>query len=476
MTSLPGSDRPETSINPPTAGDSESSGAAAVPTNAVERVIERFGGIRPMADKLGVPVSTVQGWKKRASIPAPRQAEVRAAAARLDLAIDEADLVAAFPAESPASDAPAPEAPALEAPAPDAPAADSPAPEPAAAPPTEPVAAEPVSVPAEPKASEPAPEPVRAADAAPPPEEKATFTMTAPTESNTDGANPGTPASPVHSHIYAPPARSGGGAGAVAVAAALLAILGAGVAVTAPLWSPDFLAKSIQVDAIQSRVGTLEQSLGLSATANTALGERLAALETAVGALDRTVASLPAAQAAGAVAIGQLRNALAGSGPFAIELAAVTVSGIADEATLKALAPLQARAATGIPTRSDLNERFAWLVPEVIRADFGDTDASGLGQRMWGWMSGVAGVLRLPAVATPPATDEQSTPNLIARAGTMLERGELAAAADLVAMLPGAAGGAAGPWLDDARARLAADAASQQITRRVAAVLPVAGK
>jgi hypothetical protein len=45
-----------------------------------DRVIERFGGIRPMANKLGVPVTTVQGWKKRGVIPANRAALIEQAA------------------------------------------------------------------------------------------------------------------------------------------------------------------------------------------------------------------------------------------------------------------------------------------------------------------------------------------------------------------------------------------------------------
>ncbi len=39
-------------------------------------IIERFGGIRPMASKMGVPVTTVQGWKKRNVIPGNRRGDV----------------------------------------------------------------------------------------------------------------------------------------------------------------------------------------------------------------------------------------------------------------------------------------------------------------------------------------------------------------------------------------------------------------
>ena len=43
-------------------------------------IIEAFGGIRPMANKLDVPVSTVQGWKQRDTIPENRAADIVAAA------------------------------------------------------------------------------------------------------------------------------------------------------------------------------------------------------------------------------------------------------------------------------------------------------------------------------------------------------------------------------------------------------------
>lgn len=42
-----------------------------------DAIIEKFGGIRPMATKLGVPVTTVQGWKKRNAIPGHRRDLIR---------------------------------------------------------------------------------------------------------------------------------------------------------------------------------------------------------------------------------------------------------------------------------------------------------------------------------------------------------------------------------------------------------------
>lgn len=50
-------------------------------------IIERFGGIRPMANKMNIPVTTVQGWKQRNAIPASRRDDIikAASANRLDL-------------------------------------------------------------------------------------------------------------------------------------------------------------------------------------------------------------------------------------------------------------------------------------------------------------------------------------------------------------------------------------------------------
>ena len=105
MTSRPGperagSDRPI----PEQDGDGNAAPPGAPPaagagSGAVDRIVERFGGIRPMAHKLDIPVTTVQGWKKRGAIPLARHADLRAAAARHAVALDDADLDAATPTE-----------------------------------------------------------------------------------------------------------------------------------------------------------------------------------------------------------------------------------------------------------------------------------------------------------------------------------------------------------------------------------------
>lgn len=55
------------------------------------RIIEVFGGINPAARILGIPPTTVQGWKERGYIPASRQSAVLRVAQDQGLPITEAD-------------------------------------------------------------------------------------------------------------------------------------------------------------------------------------------------------------------------------------------------------------------------------------------------------------------------------------------------------------------------------------------------
>lgn len=76
-------------------------------TKSIEKateIIERFGGIRPMSNKTDIPVTTIQGWKKRNSIPSGRLDEILSAAKNhnVDLS-DLTDQVSANQNEKPAA-------------------------------------------------------------------------------------------------------------------------------------------------------------------------------------------------------------------------------------------------------------------------------------------------------------------------------------------------------------------------------------
>lgn len=48
-------------------------------------IIEKFGGIRPMSSKTNIPVTTIQGWKKRGAIPKGRRDEILSFAVQNDI-------------------------------------------------------------------------------------------------------------------------------------------------------------------------------------------------------------------------------------------------------------------------------------------------------------------------------------------------------------------------------------------------------
>ncbi len=58
----------------------EAAPSSGRPSISDNEIIKRFGGIRPMATKLGVAVTTIQGWKERGHIPAGRWQQIAVAA------------------------------------------------------------------------------------------------------------------------------------------------------------------------------------------------------------------------------------------------------------------------------------------------------------------------------------------------------------------------------------------------------------
>lgn len=72
------------------------------PLDNAADIIDRFGGIRPLASKINVAVTTVQGWKKRDAIPANRYNALIAAAKKYD--VDLSDIIDDAPAPASTQD------------------------------------------------------------------------------------------------------------------------------------------------------------------------------------------------------------------------------------------------------------------------------------------------------------------------------------------------------------------------------------
>ena len=57
----------------------------------VDRIIEKFGGVRAMAGKIGRPPSTIQDWKNSGFVPARQQQNVLDKAREHGIALGTAD-------------------------------------------------------------------------------------------------------------------------------------------------------------------------------------------------------------------------------------------------------------------------------------------------------------------------------------------------------------------------------------------------
>lgn len=574
MTSRPGSERPGTDRD----GDGASTGNAAV-----DRIVERFGGIRPMAHKLDTPVTTVQGWKKRGAIPLARHADLRSAAAKHRIKLDDADLDAATPSEDRTTDAaaaavipPADAVPVVDpvvdpvpaaSPADTIPGADTPAAgtnagqvnelqsSDALIPPATPIGAT-DSLSDTPKSETEKADEVKdplKSDATKPgaASDEPKTTASAWTPSDTTGSagysrtesEPSRPTiAPTPSYIDEP--RSGSG---FATALSVVALLVGAAALSAPWWGPALPgwpspaapaassaaapadpALRAQIQQLVDRVGKLEQrpaaapanggnggdTAGLAALtqridalekrptasadagdARKELADRISALEQKVSAaagnaqaaqelrgevdsLKQQVTSVnqavtqrqDAASAAQALvlAAGQLRSSLSGGQPFQQDLQAVRALNIADAGVTQPLDALAPYAAKGIPTRAQLTDRFEPLAGEIVRADIRGEGSSWIDSAV-GKLSTLVTVRREGGGVVGTTTDA-----VVARAEAALAAGNLAKAVEELSTLQGPAAQTAGPWLTDAKARLAADQAARQLNDRAIALMTTA--
>ena len=210
-----------------------------------------------------------------------------------------------------------------------------------------------------------------------------------------------------------------------------------------------------RIARLEERGGAAGESLQPAARAE-GLSAAVADISKRVGALERTD-TMAAGTAIGAqatvLAVGQLREALRGTAPFAAELQAVGAVAADNPEITKAIAALEPYAASGIPTLATLRRDFDRLAGEITRAARaleGD-----------GWFEWAAN--RLMSLVTVRRTtdsgDLNSVDAVVARAETSLKAGDLMAAVEELEGLAGPPGAAAAPWLRGARARLAAERA-----------------
>lgn len=221
--------------------------------------------------------------------------------------------------------------------------------------------------------------------------------------------------------------------------------------------SPETESPTIESDAqltpLVQALNDAESKLASMSGTITALTERIAALEAAAPS-----AAMPE-QLAFAFGLRELERALAGSGPFEIELQAVAkLAGLGPQEPT--IAELQKYAAEGIPSRSTLITGFAPVAGAVVRADAVDRQL-GISGWLYSWISALITVRPVGERAGDDA------PAIVARAEARLAGGDLEAAVQELGGLRNSAALAAAPWLADAQARLSAEQALAKLNAQL---------
>jgi uroporphyrinogen-III synthase len=254
---------------------------------------------------------------------------------------------------------------------------------------------------------------------------------------------------------------------------------------TTTVATSDLAALAQKIAALETRVAALQvqpEATGAAVDAaqvqklsgeNTQLRNDLQALKEQLDALDQAVVARrdDAGAVAFVLAVGNLGSALSTARPFAAELSAVTELAAKDpalSASVKELtAPLAARAANGVPTLLELRARFPAAARAIVDAAkqeeqpaVAQTEAREWYETPLAWLASagefVTSQVSVRPVGDVPGDDPGAR---VARAEVRLSENALDAAVAELEGLTGAAAAAAGAWLDDARARLAAERA-----------------
>lgn len=500
-------------------GGASGSPAESARALATDTIIDRFGGVRPMAGKLGLQVDEVQGWRKRGFIPQRHAGDLATAAAAHGIALTSVEIEAAILRDADLSEQERRGlaemekelAAKLEKPADKAQAAPPPLPPPP-----------PAAASVKPAAATTGSTATKPASLTPPPRSGGkglagtAFILSlaalgvagygqwqmmrsvAPVQ---EAPAPVVDIEPLQTELAAQKAANASNRDALVALTARLAALEAqptppspapemgeaAPAMPAPT-APDAgvalpdLEPLLQAQRdLAARLDRLEQAPGQEPADLAPVTERIAALEQQAGGLsslaegqvglreqilaltERVQALESRRQQASAgeglvVAIGRLHSALVSGRPYERELRAVKALA-ADQPALQAeLAPLEASAGTGLTGDVALHQQFRDLAPEILRADRTRSDASWTDQAL-GRLSSIITVRRADGDVAGDGTDA-----LLARAEAALAKGDIAQAVAEVGQMQGPAATVAAPWLAQAQARVAADQAASRLS------------
>jgi len=233
-----------------------------------------------------------------------------------------------------------------------------------------------------------------------------------------------------------------------------------------------------EIAKVSDRLAALDKQLAARPAADPAvlsdLQANLGKLGTALAELDGRVAKLAGvAETSGArtdqallLSLGQLRQAVQGSGPFAAERGAALALAQERPEIAAALEPLAEPAARGLPSLAVLRQRFEGLAGTISAAGAEPAATDDWSEHILGKLRGLVTVRRVA-----PGGAEGTAEAAVATAESALASDDLAGAVAALETLHGPAMLAAKDWLDVARRRLAAQAALDKATALVTARL-----
>lgn len=227
--------------------------------------------------------------------------------------------------------------------------------------------------------------------------------------------------------------------------------------------------------SLSDRVATLENKPTPDASAAVApLAAQVQQLSSRLDQIDARLAQLAHDEATNAespqrvlmVALASLGNAVAGSRPFAAELASVEALGQSRNGWAETLQPLEGAAKTGIPSTAVLAQRFTSdVAPAILRAEAaGPTEHKSLGDAMLARLRGLVVIRRVDG----RGGSANPTDRAVEEAQAALDKSDLAGAVAALKPLSGAPATAAQSWLADAQQRLDAEETIAKLSRNLA--------
>jgi len=259
-------------------------------------------------------------------------------------------------------------------------------------------------------------------------------------------------------HTYGSGA-AGAGPGGSARTLAIVALI---VALTAPYWEEPLLGSiNIHLPAVRALAETTS-ALNRLDRRTTELDQQLGAVTAQLGKLQAeltqtTERANAAADRAGTLAMVGLGTALRRNGPFDLELASLRAVSPNQGEMKPLLDQIEPYAATGVPTVARLRQELSRQSSRIIWAERGFIPIAWV-SRLLPWTH---------AGAAQPAAPADPAPQLLTQANAQLASGDLAGTVAIVQQIGEPHQEALADWIEDANARVAADAISQRLNDQI---------